>query len=45
MKDYPKRKDNDDYIHIILVSDKDIYDSVSILVVSSLETEESKIRV
>lgn len=41
MKDFPKREDNEDFVQIIISTNEDSYDSVSTLVVSSVETQES----
>ena len=40
---FPKRDGNEDYVHIAMTSNKDIYESVSALVVSSLKIENSLI--
>lgn len=40
VKDFPKRRDIDDYVHIAVGSDEDNHENVGAFVVSSLETEE-----
>ena len=40
MRDCPRKRENNDFVQIVVASYEDIYESVYALVISSLETKE-----